>query len=233
MTAKDSKRKTDTTKRRPSSPSRESGPLPNHFVNCRSTSHLRTRPVTMSALDSTVLIDVPSLPNYCEFARRFLMQRLFATSLLLILSAVPAVASEDGSGPCGTTGVAAPALTTLDSWIGTAPAAEETAIADPSAQASCTAQCQYGTVKCTGSSCTATDANCEAGIRGFCTGDGGTTYCPECELCVASLTCDDGSVVSCSTYSGFCTEVEPCGVRCDNVWHWCPAPLPPSCPQFG
>jgi hypothetical protein len=77
--------------------------------------------------------------------------------------------------------------------------------------ASCTATCQNGsTVTCTGSSCSAVDANCPA-QRGYCTGTtSGTKYCHQC--------CPNPT--PCSFYEGrSCSTNQPCMER--NVCAQC------------
>jgi hypothetical protein len=49
------------------------------------------------------------------------------------------------------------------------------------AQSYCEADCgPYGSVSCSGDTCSAVDRNCAAGQRGYVQCDGATTYCPTC-----------------------------------------------------
>jgi hypothetical protein len=96
----------------------------------------------------------------------------------------------------------------------------------PSAQADCTAQCQDGsTVTCSGSSCSADDYDCDTGERGQCTGSSGTRYCPvpDCSTCSVSITCPDGTWLSCSSNENDCEGFQGlCYVRCDGIYQFCP-----------
>lgn len=88
----------------------------------------------------------------------------------------------------------------------------------PSAQATCDAQCHDGsTVWCWGSSCSAEDSNCSAGIRGSCWGtDTGTRYCPKCPS-----TCEPGaSCTSNDDCGGYTCDKEPWEIVGTCVCSW-------------
>ncbi|HEY3568374.1 MAG TPA: hypothetical protein VGP73_10620 [Thermoanaerobaculia bacterium] len=92
------------------------------------------------------------------------------------------------------------------------------------------AHCWDNTTRtCTGTSSSAVDSNCSAGQQGYCTGtDTGTLSCPTCPTgCSTTVTCSNGSRVSCSGTSD-CFSVNNCYASCDGVLHWCA--VHPSCP---
>jgi len=102
-------------------------------------------------------------------------------------------------------------------------------IEGPSAQSTCIALCQNGSsVSCSGTSCSAVDANCPT-QRGYCTGTtSGTKYCPVC-TCSATATCPIGGPVSCTGTGGTCFAFNGCYASCNGEAIWCPKPKGP-CP---
>jgi hypothetical protein len=144
---------------------------------------------------------------------------LFGVALLVLsLCALPALAaSPDPQVEAARAAIFAPA-----SPVDVQPQAQEVAARGHLRVKSTTiAHCWDGsTVTCTGSSSSGVDSNCGAGQRGYCTGtDTGTIYCPLC-FCSATVTCSNGSHVSCSGTSD-CFSVAKCYASCDGVLHWC------------
>lgn len=75
-------------------------------------------------------------------------------------------------------------------------------------ESNCSANCGSGSsVSCSGPSCSAVDRNCDIGQRGYCTGSGGTTYCPEECYCIVTVDCAEYPDVSCVSW----TSSSACG----------------------
>ncbi|HEV2851274.1 MAG TPA: hypothetical protein VHC97_00565 [Thermoanaerobaculia bacterium] len=92
-------------------------------------------------------------------------------------------------------------------------------------KSTCTATCRDGsTVSCYGTTCSAVNAACSSGQRGYCTGTStGTIYCPACPTnCSARATCSPSGSVSCSGTSGDCFSVNNCYAYCDGNYYLCP-----------
>lgn len=154
--------------------------------------------------------------------------------LLALIAVAPMAAAQEAARPCADESLTALAPASIEEWLQSAVRAQSGAIEGPSAQGPCTAECWDGSsVTCDGSSCSAENSNCSGGVDGYCEGsDSGRIDCPPCP-CSAQVTCEDGTIVSCEgTGAWSCRAAEPCYVECDGQRHWCPSPLPSSCPQF-
>lgn len=93
----------------------------------------------------------------------------------------------------------------------------------PAAHASCSAstQCSNGTsLTCSGSGSASTCSSDPSWVE--C--DGVRQNCPVPPACTATVTCRDGSTVSCQSYQSFdaCIAASPLWVQCDGVYNFCP-----------
>jgi len=135
---------------------------------------------------------------------------LFALALAFFVLGVPVLAEDVEEVDLNSF------LAPYDACASRAPVAVPTA-PEPSllaTLASCTATCQNGsTVTCTGTSCSAVDANCPT-ERGYCTGTASGTKL--CHKCCANTT-------PCSIYEGrSCSSNQPCmeGNNCAQCVCW-------------
>lgn len=124
---------------------------------------------------------------------------VLAALALLLAVAAPVAAENPDRSDCAPT-LASLGLNDLEALLfaPVAVATEGGAGGGPTTLASCTAYCQTGSVSCSGTSCSAVDANCSQDQRGYCTGSSGTTYCPPCEACDDSTLCQYKNGSPCS-----------------------------------
>lgn len=156
-----------------------------------------------------------------------LATRLVFLSLALCLAVAPAALAEPGQ-PAAEAPAVSPALLFADSVPGTCNLARDRGeIPDPSAQATCSAQCSDTggsvSVTCSGG-CSAKDQDCDAGIRGYAKCDDGSQYnrCGECP-CSAYTLCPDGTELYCEGSDGDCLGGPGlCFVRCNGQYQFCP-----------
>ena len=102
-------------------------------------------------------------------------------------------------------------------------------IPDPGEQSSCSARCADGSyVNCSGTNCSAYDASCGTGFKGYCTGTSSgrkdcTASCGGGTVCSESLTCANGYQISCSSSgANDCMSFHDCWVYCDGQYTLCP-----------
>lgn len=166
---------------------------------------------------------------------------LAASAFVLFLVAAPAAADapDSADAPAGAQACQQPASAVAGGAIAQAEVQGSGGeISGPGAQADCYAQCKDGSyLKCSGSTCNATDTDCSTGTSGSCYGsDTGWKYCNDtCEptvVCSAWAKCANagGGSVSCQSYGADdCYAIDDCYAYCDGTYHMCPSP-PGPCP---
>lgn len=164
---------------------------------------------------------------------------LAASAFVLLLVAAPAAADAPGStdAPAGTKACQQTAATVAGGITVQAEAQGSGGeISGPGAQADCYARCKDGSyLKCSGSTCNATDTDCSTNTSGSCYGSGtGWKYCNDTcgPVCAAWASCASagGGSVSCESYgANDCYAIDNCYAYCDGTYHMCPSP-PGPCP---